>query len=135
MASSPSLMRAMTASKMVCLEPHPDDDPGGIVGQVVVPLQFVTDGLFQFDNAGGRPGISGAAFLYGPHRGLFDVVGRVEVGLARTQGDDVDALPLHGIGPGCGGDGDRLLDGEHPAGKFHTFLRITEQLPHAGFAI
>ena len=66
----------------------------GRVIQPVVALEFVADGLSQFHRArNGR--ILRHTLVERDLRRLDDVPGGVEIGLARTEGHDVQALRLH----------------------------------------
>ena len=67
---------------------------GGCVVEAVLAFQFGGDGLAQVGIAGhGR--VARVVVAYGLVGGLFDVVGRVEVGFAHAQVDHVDALRFH----------------------------------------
>ena len=70
-----------------------NEDVGFLVVEAVVAFQFVGDGLAQRGRAGhGR--VVRVVVVDGVHTGLLGRFGRVEVGLADAQADDVDALGL-----------------------------------------
>ena len=86
-----------------------DCDLRGIVGQPVVALKLVGNGLLQLGNAG-RGRVFCEAFIERLLGGVLDVVGRVEVRFAGAESDDVLAFSLEAFG--LGADGERNRGGE-----------------------
>ena len=82
-----------------------DDDLGGLVIESVVGLELLADGGTQFGNAGGRR-VLGEAGVERPHGRGLDVLGRIEIGLAGAEADDVLALGFHGLGLAIDGKGE-----------------------------
>src|SRR5213592_4709998 len=82
------------------------DDLRGFVGQAVLAFEFVGNRLAQFGNAAAR-GVFGEPFVERLDRGVFDVLRRVEIRLARAETDDVLALGLHLLGLGVDGQSQR----------------------------
>src|SRR5581483_9535436 len=80
-----------------------DDDLRWLVGQAVLPFEFVGDGFAQFRDAaaGGIFGEPGGERFGG---GVFDMLRRVEIGFARAETDDVFARGFHGFGLGINGE-------------------------------
>ena len=67
---------------------------------------------------GGR--VVRVAVLHGLDGGGADVFGRREVGFAEAEVEDVDALGLHLLGLGAGGEGGgRLHGGGHLRDRYH----------------
>ncbi|MCY1514382.1 hypothetical protein D9M68_489190 [compost metagenome] len=81
-----------------------------LVGKAVFTLELFADCLLQVRRAVER-GVLGVAALDRLAGGILDVVGRVEVGLARTEDDDRLAFALHRLRAGADfqdfGDSDR----------------------------
>ncbi len=84
-----------------------DDDLARLVGQAVLALELVGDGLAQFGDAAAR-GVFGEPGLERLDRGILDVLRSIKIRFARAEPDDVLSLglPLLGLrvdGQGQGG--------------------------------
>ncbi len=95
-------------------------DLGRLVGQAVVGLKFLDNGLFELGDAAHR-GIAGEALFDGPDGGFPDVVRSLEVRLPHPEVDYVDPLGLELVGLGVQGQrggGRNLTD---TAGDLHSY--------------
>ena len=90
MTSSPGLSVAIIALKSTCLPPVPTMIWLGLYVEAVLALELRDDRRLQLGDAvdGGVLGLAVADRL---DRGFLDVVGRVEIGLAGAEPDDVAA--------------------------------------------
>jgi len=86
-----------------------DVDLRHVIVQTVLTRELGHDGLLQLGHAVGV-GVFGLAAMDRVDRGLFDVLGRVEVRLAGAEADHVSALGFELPGLGGHGDGGRGLD-------------------------
>src|SRR5207247_11475631 len=86
-----------------------DNDLRRFVGQPVLALELVGDGLAKFGDAAARR-VFGEAVGERLDGGVFDVLRRVKVRLACAEADDIQALGLHLLGFGV--DGQRQRRGE-----------------------
>jgi hypothetical protein len=101
-----------------------DDDLGRLVIEPVVGLELFADGGAQFRNAGGRR-VLGEPGVERSHRRGLDVLGRVEVGLAGAEADDILAFGLHGLGLAIDGEGEGRGEFLDAGGGFHKgYFRI-----------
>ena len=89
--SSPLLSVVRKALYRICLPPGADDRLARLVVEAVLALELGGDRFAQRRDAEHRR-IFGFAALDRRDRRLLDVVGRVEIGLADRQRDDVAAL-------------------------------------------
>ncbi len=81
-----------------------DDDLAGFVIQAVLALELVRHRLPQLGRpAAGR--VFGEPGRQRGHRGILDVLRRVEIRFARAETDDILALGLEGFGLGINGQG------------------------------
>ena len=83
-----------------------DDDLARLVVDVVVGGVFLADRGAQLGQSGARR-VFGETFLQRLDRRLFDVLRRIEVGLAGAESADIDALGAHGLGFAVDGEGER----------------------------
>src|SRR5690606_6213361 len=94
----------------------PDRDLVGRVLQPVVAPELGADRLPQLGDAGDRR-VLRPVLRHRPHRGVLDVLRRVEVWLAGAQPDHVAAGALELRGAGGHGDGRRRLHAVEAAGE------------------
>ncbi len=94
-----------------------DDGVGGLVVEPVLPLELGGDRLAQRGNAEHRR-ILGLAAPDGVDGRVLDVVGRVEVGLADRQRDDVPAFGFQIA---------RLLRDDHGRGRLYAIEHVGEE--------
>ncbi len=98
-----------------------DDDLRRLVSQAVLPLEFVGDRLAQFGDAGGGS-VFGEAVGQRLGAGIFDMLRRVEVRLARPEAYDILSLGLHLLGLRVNGKRQRRRERRRTARDFivHT---------------
>ncbi len=101
-----------------------DDNLARFEIHAVVPFEFLTDGLAQVHIA--RHGRIVRKIVFdGRHTGLLDNVGRIEIGFAHAQVDDIDALSLHLLASLAHGQRGGSRHRQHAVGKYrHIFLII-----------
>ncbi len=92
-----------------------NDDLAGRVGEAILALELVGDGLAKLRDAAGGC-VLGEASVQGIDSGLLDVIGGVEVGFARAESDDIFAGGFHGLGFGVDGEGQGRGEGGGAAG-------------------
>ena len=83
---------------MICLPPEADEAVGGGDVEAVVAPELGGDRFLQLGDAVDI-GVFGLALVDGADRRVLDVLGRVEVGLAGRQRDDVAAGALPARAP------------------------------------
>ena len=86
--SSPGLSRALHHVVDAVLCAAGDQYLVRVVSKVVFPPELVRDGLFEFRHAACR-GVFRFAVTDGLDSGLLDMFRRVEIRLARAQGDNI----------------------------------------------
>ena len=99
MTSSPGFTSAVITKYMMGLAPGVTTISSGATGMLRVP----PTSLAIASRSSGRPGggaVVRGAVVEGPLGRVADVGGRVEVGLADLEVDDLLALPLEGLGAG-----------------------------------
>lgn len=94
-----------------------DDDLARLIGEAIVALEFVSDGLAEFGNAAAG-GVLGEAVIDGFDGGVLDVLGGIEIGFARAEANDVLTLGFHLLGLGVDGQGERWSQGGGAARDF-----------------
>ena len=98
------------------LASHGNQDLVRCVLDVVVAPEFVGDRLPELDDPVHR-GVLGETLLDSLDRRGLDVLGRVEVGLAGPQADDVASGPAEFLCPGGDGESGRGLDSPYAGGE------------------
>ena len=132
MTSSPSCSSAWSAWKRTPFAPAQIRVRSGVRPSSPFARNFAATA----SRSAGMP--AAGAYLVAPvpdglQAGLLDVVGRVEVGLSRREGCDVDPLGLHPLGAGGDGQGLGLGEGPRVAGERdgggHHGSRLTGPIP------
>src|SRR5688572_29346814 len=94
-----------------------NDDLRGLVGDVVVALEFVRDRLAQFGNAAAGS-VFGEAFVERFDGGFLDVERGIEIRLARAETDHVLSLGFHLLGLRIDGQSERWSERRGAARDF-----------------